>query len=189
MSCPTRTATCSRDQFEAKIAGLLGGHVAEEMVFGEMTTGARNDIEKATDIARQMVTQWGMSERLGPRTFGQGEELVFLGREIAEQRDYSEKVAEEIDEEVRGIVDRRLRARHAGARGPSRPAGRARDQADRGGDRRPRGVRAAVQRPPPKEDLHGLPPRRHRDTGEPEIPAPVIKPEPKPKSSPAPNPA
>jgi cell division protease FtsH len=85
---------------------MLGGHVAEEMVLGEMTTGPENDIGKATGIARRMVTQWGMSERLGPRSFGRKEELVFLGREISEQRDYSEKVAEEIDEEVRHIIDR-----------------------------------------------------------------------------------
>jgi cell division protease FtsH len=80
--------------------------VAEELVFGEMTTGPQNDLERTTKIARQMVTQWGMSERLGPRTFGRREELIFLGKEIAEQRNYSEKVAEEIDEEVRRIVDR-----------------------------------------------------------------------------------
>ena len=73
-------------------------------------TGPQNDIEQATKIARQMVMQWGMSERLGPRTFGRKEELVFLGREIAEQRNYSEKVAEEIDEEVRRIIDHAYQA-------------------------------------------------------------------------------
>jgi cell division protease FtsH len=88
------------------LGATLAGHVAEELVLGEMTTGPQNDIEQATKIARQMVTQWGMSERLGPRTFGRKEELVFLGREISEQRNYSEKVAEEIDEEVRRIIDR-----------------------------------------------------------------------------------
>jgi cell division protease FtsH len=76
------------------------------MIFGEASTGPQNDLEHATRIARQMVTQWGMSERLGPRTFGRKEELVFLGREISEQRNYSEKVAEEIDEEVRQIIDK-----------------------------------------------------------------------------------
>jgi len=75
------------------------------MVMGEMSTGPQDDLERATKIARQMVTQWGMSERLGPRTFGKREELIFLGREISEQRNYSEKVAEEIDEEVRRIID------------------------------------------------------------------------------------
>jgi cell division protease FtsH len=84
---------------------MLGGLVAEEMVYGESTTGPQDDISRATSIARQMVTQWGMSERLGPRTFGRKEELVFLGREISEQRNYSDKVAEQIDEEVRQIID------------------------------------------------------------------------------------
>jgi cell division protease FtsH len=95
----------TRSQFQDTLASSLGGHVAEEIVLGEMTTGPQSDIEAATKIARQMVMQWGMSERLGPRTFGRKEELVFLGREIAEQRNYSEKVAEEIDEEVRRIID------------------------------------------------------------------------------------
>jgi cell division protease FtsH len=95
----------TRSQFQDMLAATLAGHVAEELVLGEMTTGPQNDIEQATKIARQMVTQWGMSERLGPRTFGRKEELVFLGREISEQRNYSEKVAEEIDEEVRRIID------------------------------------------------------------------------------------
>src|SRR3990172_7454975 len=88
------------------LAATLGGLVAEEMVFGESTTGPQDDLQRATQLARQMVTQWGMSERLGPRTFGRKEELVFLGREISETRNYSEKVAEEIDEEVRQIIDK-----------------------------------------------------------------------------------
>ena len=74
-------------------------------MFGEATTGPSNDIQKVTQIARSMVTRWGMSERLGPRTFGKSEEMVFLGREISETRDYSEKVAEAIDDEVRRIID------------------------------------------------------------------------------------
>ena len=94
-----------RSYYEAMMAQALGGHVAEEMVFGEPTTGAHDDIGKVTHIAREMVTQWGMSERLGPRTFGRRDSLVFLGRDIAEQRDYSERTAEEIDEEVRRIVE------------------------------------------------------------------------------------
>lgn len=96
----------SRSQFQDMLAASLGGMAAEELVYGEMTTGPSDDISRATKIARQMVTQWGMSERLGPRTFGRKEELVFLGREISEQRDYSEKVAEEIDDEVRRIIDK-----------------------------------------------------------------------------------
>ena len=95
----------TRSQFQDALATILGGMVAEELVFGEMSTGPQDDLERVTKIARQMVTQWGMSERLGPRTFGKREEMVFLGREISEQRNYSEKVAEEIDEEVRRIVD------------------------------------------------------------------------------------
>ncbi|MDP9180099.1 MAG: ATP-dependent zinc metalloprotease FtsH [Chloroflexota bacterium] len=96
----------SRTQLLDRLAAMLGGLVAEEMVFGEATTGPQDDISRVTQIARQMVTQWGMSERLGPRTFGRKEELVFLGREISETRNYSDKVAEEIDEEVRQIIDR-----------------------------------------------------------------------------------
>ena len=96
----------NRTQYNAMLATSMGGHVAEELAFGEMTTGPQNDIQQATHIARQMVTQWGMSERLGPRSFGRKEEMIFLGREISEQRDYSEKVAEEIDEEVRRLIDK-----------------------------------------------------------------------------------
>ncbi len=96
----------TRSYLEKRLAMMLGGHAAEEAVFGEMSTGASDDISKVTKTARQMVTRYGMSERLGPRTFGQKEELVFLGREISEQRDYSEKLAEEIDEEVRRLIDR-----------------------------------------------------------------------------------
>ncbi|GIT16934.1 MAG: hypothetical protein CM1200mP38_5910 [Dehalococcoidia bacterium] len=92
-------------QFEDMMAAALGGRVAEELVFDEMTTGASSDFQQATNIARAMVTQYGMSQKLGPRTFGKREELVFLGREISEQRDYSEDVAESIDEEVYSLID------------------------------------------------------------------------------------
>ena len=95
----------SKTEFEDKIAGLLAGNVAERLVFGDTTTGASNDIEKATDLARRMVTEFGMSDRLGPLSFGKRDELVFLGREIGEQRNYSDEVAKTIDEEVRAIVD------------------------------------------------------------------------------------
>ena len=107
-----------KSYYEAMMAQALGGHVAEEMIFGEPTTGSHDDIGKVTHIAREMVTQWGMSERLGPRTFGRRESMIFLGRDIAEQRDYSERTAEEIDEEVRRIVEeahdrcRRVLAEH-----------------------------------------------------------------------------
>jgi cell division protease FtsH len=95
----------SRGKFLDNIAGLLGGRVAEELAFDEITTGAASDIEQVTKMARAMVTRYGMSEMLGPMIFGQKEELVFLGREIGEQRDYSEAVAEEIDQEVRRIIN------------------------------------------------------------------------------------
>ena len=94
----------TRTQFKDMLATALGGLVAEKLVYGEMTTGPGNDIERATRISRQMITQYGMSDKLGPRTFGRKEELVFLGREISEQRNYSERIAEEIDEEVHGII-------------------------------------------------------------------------------------
>ena len=94
----------TKSQFKDMLATSLGGLVAEKLVFGEMTTGPGNDIERATQVARRMITQYGMSEKLGPRTFGRKEELVFLGREISEQRNYSERVAEEIDEEVHQLI-------------------------------------------------------------------------------------
>jgi cell division protease FtsH len=94
----------TKSQFGDRLAVSLGGRVAEEIAFGEMTTGAQNDLEQATKLARQMVTEYGMSEKLGPRTFGQRQELVFLGREISEQRDYSDKIAQDIDEEVHNII-------------------------------------------------------------------------------------
>ena len=96
----------SKSEFEDKIAGMLGGNVSETIVFGDTTTGSSNDIEKATNLARAMVTQYGMSEKLGPLAFGKKEEMVFLGREISEQRNYSDEVAAKIDAEVREIIDR-----------------------------------------------------------------------------------
>ena len=93
------------NQFKDHMAGAMGGRVAEEIKFGEITTGASNDLEQATNMARIMVTRYGMSEKLGPRTFGKREELVFLGREISEQRDYSDSVAQTIDEEVHRLID------------------------------------------------------------------------------------
>jgi len=86
------------------LAILLGGRVAEELVLNHITTGAGNDIERATDLARKMVCEWGMSEKLGPLTFGKKEEEIFLGREIATRRDFSEQVAIEIDHEVKRLV-------------------------------------------------------------------------------------
>ncbi|MBM3174381.1 MAG: ATP-dependent metallopeptidase FtsH/Yme1/Tma family protein [Chloroflexi bacterium] len=96
----------THSQFEDRLAVSLAGRAAEEITFGEVTTGAQNDLEQSTSLARKMVTEYGMSNKLGPRTFGKREELVFLGREIHEQRNYSEKVAEEIDDEVKGLIQR-----------------------------------------------------------------------------------
>ena len=93
------------NQFNDQLATAMGGRIAEEQTFGEITTGASNDLEQATQMARTMVTRYGMSSKLGPRTFGKREELVFLGREISEQRDYSDSVAETIDEEVHSLID------------------------------------------------------------------------------------
>lgn len=89
----------------AEMVGLLGGRAAEALVFDDITSGAANDIERVTQMARNMVTRLGMSEGLGPMVYGQKEELIFLGREISEQRDYSEAIAEKIDQEVRQIVN------------------------------------------------------------------------------------
>ncbi|MDL1912120.1 ATP-dependent metallopeptidase FtsH/Yme1/Tma family protein [Chloroflexi bacterium CFX6] len=95
----------SRKKLLANLAYMLGGRVAEELVFDDITSGASNDIEQVTRLARSMVTRLGMSGELGPMMYGQKEELIFLGREISEQRDYSEAVAQQIDAEVRKIVD------------------------------------------------------------------------------------
>ncbi len=94
----------SRKKMLVEMVGLMGGRAAEQLVFDDYTSGAANDIERVTKIARTMVTRLGMSESLGPMIYGQKEEMVFLGREISEQRDYSEKVAEKIDEEVGRLV-------------------------------------------------------------------------------------
>ncbi|MBT8380302.1 MAG: ATP-dependent zinc metalloprotease FtsH [Ignavibacteria bacterium] len=98
--------TYSKEYLEAVITYALGGRAAEKIVFNHFTTGAGNDIEKATDIARKMVCEWGMSEKMGPLSYGAKEEEIFLGREIQKHRDYSEKTAVEIDDEVRSIVNK-----------------------------------------------------------------------------------
>ncbi|MGH7758138.1 MAG: ATP-dependent zinc metalloprotease FtsH [Candidatus Dormibacteria bacterium] len=97
----------SKAELTDQLAGILGGRVAEELLLGDanITTGASDDIGKATKLARRMVTEWGMSEKLGPLAFGTKEELVFLGRDLGEQRNYSEEVAGEIDQEVHSLVD------------------------------------------------------------------------------------
>jgi cell division protease FtsH len=103
-----------RSKLEDDMAYALGGRAAEEIVFGEITTGAANDLERVTQMARAMVMRYGMSDELGPIVYGKKEEMIFLGREIAEQRDYSEAMAERIDAEVQRIVRRAYeRARQA----------------------------------------------------------------------------
>ena len=96
----------TQNQLESRMASAMGGRVAEELVFYEITTGAGNDLEQATNIARTMVTRLGMSKKLGPRTFGKREEMVFLGKEISEKADYSDNIAQTIDEEVQGLVEK-----------------------------------------------------------------------------------
>ncbi len=98
--------TYSKEYLEGNIAVFFGGRAAEKIVFNELTTGASNDIERATSIARKMVCDWGMSDKLGPVNFGKKEEEIFLGREIAQHRDYSEQTAISIDEEVNKIVNK-----------------------------------------------------------------------------------
>ncbi len=95
----------SKAQLIDQIAGVMGGRAAEEIVFGDITSGAQDDIQRVTNMARRMVTQWGMSEKLGTVTMGHKEELVFLGRDLGEQRNYSEEIAALIDEEIRGLVN------------------------------------------------------------------------------------
>ncbi|MEM7331496.1 MAG: ATP-dependent zinc metalloprotease FtsH [Chloroflexota bacterium] len=103
----------NKSQLQARIASLLGGRVAEEIVYGEVTTGASNDLQRVTQHAQSMVTQYGMSDTLGLRVYGQKQEMVFLGREISEQRDFSDAIAEKIDLEVRAIIDEQhARATH-----------------------------------------------------------------------------
>jgi cell division protease FtsH len=94
----------SKQELKQQITGIMGGRAAEEIVFGDVTSGAENDIQRATQMARRMVTQWGMSEKLGTVTMGHKEELVFLGRDLGEQRNFSEEVAQLIDEEVRSMI-------------------------------------------------------------------------------------
>jgi cell division protease FtsH len=105
LSLPEEDRTLmARKKLVADMVGLLGGRAAEELVFDDITSGASNDLERVTRMARAMVTRLGMSSHLGPMVYGQKEELIFLGREISEQRDYSESVAVEIDKEVRSLV-------------------------------------------------------------------------------------
>jgi cell division protease FtsH len=104
--------TYPKDYLEAILAHMMGGRVAELLVFNQLDTGAGNDLERATKLARKMVCNWGMSDKLGPVTFGKTEEHIFLGREIAQHADYSEATAMIIDEEIRGFIDRAEQTAH-----------------------------------------------------------------------------
>ena len=94
----------SKSQFMEEIAVLLGGHMVEKEIFQEVTTGASSDLRRATNLARRMITDYGMSDEMGQRTFGAHDEMIFLGREIHEERDYSDKTAEKIDNEISAIL-------------------------------------------------------------------------------------
>ena len=94
----------SRAEFVDELAMMLGGYMAEQEIFGDLTTGASNDLQRATALARELVTQYGMSEVLGPRTYGQRDEMIFLGKQIHESRDYSESVAQVIDQEINALL-------------------------------------------------------------------------------------
>ena len=107
----------SREYLEDQIAILLGGRIAEEITNGQLTTGAGNDIERATELARRMVCEWGMSDAMGPLTFGKKEEQIFLGREIAQHQDYSEDTAHPHRPGGQAVRHRQLRARAPGAGG------------------------------------------------------------------------
>lgn len=110
MKLPTEDKNLhSKSEFLADLAVSLGGYATEKMVFNELTTGASNDLKVATSLARKLVTVYGMSETLGPMTFGESHDMIFLGREISEQKNYSEKVAAKIDEEVSGFIERSYR--------------------------------------------------------------------------------
>jgi len=99
----------TKSEFVEELAVLLAGHATEKEIFGEVTTGATSDLRRATALARQLITDYGMSENLGPRTYGEKEEMIFLGREIHEQRDYSEKIAEQIDKEISHFIEQAVR--------------------------------------------------------------------------------
>ena len=98
----------TKSEFESELATLLGGYAAEKIIFKELTTGASNDLRVASDLARKMITQYGMSESLGPITFGEKDELVFLGKEITTSKNYSETIAFQIDREIKKLIDMAL---------------------------------------------------------------------------------
>ncbi len=180
----------SKTEFEDKIAGFLGGNAAERLIFGDTTTGASNDIEKATLLARRMVTEFGMSDKLGPLAFGKRDELIFLGREIGEQRNYSDDVAKQIDEEIRVIIDRAYeRAMETLVAHRDRLEALAQKLiAEETVDAE--AFESLFSDLPPKQTLHGRPPRPKGGAPSDALPdAEAPAPSPKGKTSPAPNPA
>ncbi|TET95188.1 MAG: cell division protein FtsH, partial [Desulfobacteraceae bacterium] len=104
--------TYTKDYLSNNISILMGGRISEEIALNTQTTGASNDIERATDIARKMICEYGMNEKLGPLSFGKKEEEIFLGREIAQHRDYSEETARKIDQEVNNLVGESYKKTH-----------------------------------------------------------------------------
>jgi cell division protease FtsH len=99
----------SKKEFESELAVLLGGYAAEQTIFKDITTGATNDLKVASDLARKMITQFGMSEKLGPITYGEKDELIFLGKEMGHTKNYSENVAYQIDIEVKKLISKSLK--------------------------------------------------------------------------------
>ena len=102
----------TKEQLESRIAVCMGGRIAEDLTFGQISTGAQNDIEQATEMARKMVCEWGMSEALGPLTYGKKEEQIFLGKEFNRHQDYSEATALKIDAEIKRIVSEQYERAH-----------------------------------------------------------------------------
>ena len=137
----------SRDYLNDQIAILLGGRIAEEITMDSLTTGAGNDLERATELARRMVCEWGMSDAMGPLTFGKKEEQIFLGREIAQHQDYSEDTALKIDHEVKRFVTAELRALAQAAGREQGHAGQDGRRAARPRSARRRSGQAARRRP------------------------------------------
>jgi len=163
----------TKAQFEDDLAVFMAGHVAEAMVFEEQSTGAANDIERATAVARRMVTEFGMSRTLGPLAFGKKDELVFLGREISEQRNYSDEVAYQIDQEIRELVEaahqraKQILSTHADKLDAIAQLLIAEETIE--GDQ----LEALFDAPRPKPDLVGPPSGRPASRFRPAAPAPV----------------
>jgi len=103
----------SKTEFIEELSVLLAGYAAEKMIYGDITTGASSDLEKASELARKLVMRWGMSEKLGPVTFGDRDELIFLGKEISEQKNYSENTADQIDKEITNFISEALKRAQA----------------------------------------------------------------------------